>query len=52
MSNACLLEYQRQQHPEPVGGDTGTEAADGVGTDGFADELAVAEAIEHGGVGA
>ena len=35
-----------------MGGDAGAEAADGVGADGFADEFAVAEAVEHGGVGA
>ena len=34
-----------------MGGDAGTESADGVGTDGFADEFAIAEGVEHGSVG-
>ncbi len=34
-----------------MGGDAGAEAADGVGSDGFADEFAVAEGVEHSGVG-
>ncbi len=45
------LENKTEQNPEPVGGDAGAEASDGVGSDGFADEVAVAEAVEHGGVG-
>ena len=32
-------------------GNAGAKAADGVGTDGFANEFAVAECVEHGGVG-
>ena len=32
--------------------DTRAETADGVRTDGLADELAIAEAVEHGGMGA
>ena len=35
-----------------MGGDAGAEASDGVGSDGFAYQLAVAEAVEHSGVGA
>ena len=31
--------------------DAGAETSDGVGSDGFADEFAVAEGVEHGGVG-
>ena len=46
------LEYQSQQHIQPVGCDTGAETADGVCTDGLTDELAIAERVEHGGMGA
>ena len=46
-----LSENQCQQHPQPVGRDAGAESADGVGPDGLADELAVAQRVEHGGVG-
>ena len=46
------LKHQRQQNIQPVCSDAGTETADGVGTDGFADELAVAETVEHGGMSA
>ena len=34
-----------------MGGDAGEETSDGMGTDGFADKVAVAEAVEHGSVG-
>ena len=33
-----------------MGGDAGTETSDGMGTDGFADEFAVSERVEHGGM--
>ena len=46
------LEYQCQQHIQPVRCNASAETADGVCADGLADELAVAEAVEHGGVGA
>ena len=45
------LKNQAKQYPEPVGGDAGAESSDGVGADGFADEFAVTQGVEHGGVG-
>ena len=39
-STSYLLQ-QRDQHEQPVGGDAGEEAADGVRGDGFGYELAV-----------
>ena len=41
-----------QQQIELVSGHTGAQAADGVGNDGAGSKVAIAEGIEHGGVGA
>ena len=47
-----ILQQPCYQHEEPVGGEGGGEASDGVGEDGFGGELAVADRVKHGGVGA
>ena len=47
-----ILQQPCYQHEEPVGSEGGGEASDGVGEDGFGGELAVADRVEHGGVGA
>ena len=47
-----LLEYHRQQNIQPVCCNTSAETSDGMCTNGFADELAITEAIEHSSVGA
>ena len=41
-----------QQHIKLVSGYPGAQAADGMGNDGAGGEVAIAEGIEHGGVGA
>ena len=46
------LQEHGHQYEEPVGGEGGSESADGVSEDGFGGELAVSDRVEHGGVGA
>ena len=46
------LEYQCQQNIQPVGCDASAKTTNGVCANGLADELAIAEAVEHGGMGA
>ena len=45
------LENKTEQNPNPVRSNAGDNAADSMGTDGFAYKLAVAEGVKHSGMG-